>query len=140
MLTLDHPADRAQHRGEFRPWIQCRSRLMLRFPFGDFFAVRFRSNVPSFFNRVPTCPERFRLMAFGVWDSQVRPFRVWNVFSHRPNFLGMLYLLLLFDCKDVVTDAFGIRRRVQDFLWRIGENLDPMIDITSVAGWIVTDP
>src|SRR5260370_39899795 len=105
---------------------------MLRFPFSDFFAVRFGTHVPSFFDRVPTCPERFRLMAFGVGDSQVRSFRVWNIVSHHPNLLGMLYLLLLFDCQNVVTDAFGIGRRVQDFLWRIGEDLDPMIDITSV--------
>ena len=52
----------------------------------------------------------------------------------------MSYLLLLFDCKDVVADALSIGRRVQDFLWRIGENLDPMIDITSVGDWIVTYP
>jgi hypothetical protein len=44
----------------------------------------------------------------------------------------MSYLLLLFDCKDVVADAFSIGRRVQDFLWRIGEDLDPMIDITTM--------
>src|SRR3984893_6271422 len=113
MLTLDHPADLAQDRSEFRPWIQRRRRLMLRFPFCDLFADRFGTHVPSFFDRVPTCPECFRFIPFDVWDDQVRSFCVWNVFSHHPNLLGMSYLLLLFDCKDVVTDAFSIGRRVQ---------------------------
>ena len=49
----------------------------------------------------------------------------------------MSYLLLLFDRKDVFADALGIRRRVQDFLWRVREDLDPMIDITSVTIRIV---
>jgi hypothetical protein len=92
VLAFDNSPDLAQHRGEFRPWIQRRHRLMLRFPFGDFFAVCFRSHVPSFFRRVPTCPERFRLVAFSVGNSQVRSLRVWDVFSHRPELLGMSYL------------------------------------------------
>jgi hypothetical protein len=44
----------------------------------------------------------------------------------------MSYLLFLFDRK-VLADALGIRRRVKDFLWRIGENLDPMIDIQGLS-------
>ena len=52
----------------------------------------------------------------------------------------MSYLLLLFDRENVVADAFGIRRRVQDFLWRIREDLNPMINIASVTLRIVTDP
>jgi hypothetical protein len=63
----------------------------------------------------------------GIRDSQVRPFSVRNILSHRPNLLGISYLLLLFDRENVVADAFGIRRRVQDFLWRIREDLNPMI-------------
>src|ERR1700730_17841700 len=108
MLTLYHPADLAQDRSEFCPWIQSRRRLMFRFPFRDFCAVCFGTHVPSFFDRVPTCPECFRFIPFDVWDDQVRSFCVWNVFSHHPNLLGMSYLLLLFDCKDVVADAFEI--------------------------------
>jgi hypothetical protein len=80
-------------------------------------------------HRIPTRSEGLRILPFGVRDSQVRSFRVWNIFSHRPNLLGMSYLLLLFNREDVVADAFGIRRRVQDFLWRIGEDLNPMINI-----------
>src|SRR5260370_11720462 len=109
---------------------------MLRFPFSDFFAVRFETHVPD---RVPACTERFRLMPFGVWHSQVCSFRVWNIRFHRPNLLGMLYLLLSLDREDVFTDALGIRRGVQNFPWRIGEDLDPMIDIVGVTIRIVTD-
>ena len=72
-------------------------------------------------------------MAFSVGNSQVRSLRLWDVFSHRPDLLGMSYLLLLFDRKDVLADALGIRRRVQDFLGRVGENLDPMIDIQGLS-------
>ena len=99
VLTFDNGPDLAQHCGEFRPWIQCRRRLMFRFPFRDFFPVCFRTHVPSFFHCIPTCPDRFRLVAFSVGNSQVRSFRVWNVFSHYPNLLGMSYLLLLFDLR-----------------------------------------
>jgi hypothetical protein len=113
VFAIDHSPDLAQHRGEFRPRIQCRRRLMFRFPFLDFYPVCFRSNVPSFFHRVPTCSERFRLVTFSVGNSQVRPLRVWNVFFHRPDLLGVSYLLLSFDRKDVLADALGIGRRVQ---------------------------
>jgi hypothetical protein len=61
-------------------------------------------------------------------------------FFHRPDLLGVSYLLLSFDRKDVLADALGIGRRVQDFFGRIGEDLDPMIDITSVTVRIVPDP
>ena len=54
-------------------------------------------------------------------------------FFSRPDLLGMSYLLLLFDRKDVLADALGIRRRLQDFLGRVGENLDPMIDIQGLS-------
>jgi hypothetical protein len=140
VLALNNGPDLAQDRGKFRPWIQLRRRLILRFPFRDFFAVRFRTHVPSFFDRVPTCSERFRLVPFGVRHSQVYSFRVWNIRSHRPNLLGMLYLLLSLDRDDVFTDALGVRRGVQNFLWRIGEDLDPMIDIAGVTVRIATDP
>lgn len=107
---------------------------MFWFPFGDFFALCFRSHVPGFFHRVPACSERFRFLALSVGNKKVRSFCVWNVFSHHPNLLGMFYLLLLFDRQNVVADAFGIRRCVQNFFWRIGEDLDPMIDVAGVAG------
>jgi hypothetical protein len=73
-------------------------------------------------------------VAFRIGNSQIGPLRLRNVFSRHLDLLGMSYLLLLFDRKDVVADALGIRRRVKDFPWRIGEDLDPMIDIASVAG------
>ena len=95
MFTCNDSPDLAQHRGEFRPWIQCRRCLMFRFPFRDFFPVSFRANVPSFFCRVPTCPDRFRFVAFSVGNSQVGPLRLRNVLSHRLDILGMSYLLLL---------------------------------------------
>ena len=72
-------------------------------------------------------------MRFSVGNSQVRSLRVWNVFFHRPDLLGVSYLLLSFDRKDVLADALGSGRREQDFLRRVGEDLDPMIDITSVT-------
>ena len=58
---------------------------------------------------------------------------MWDVFFHRPNLLGMSYLLLLFNREDVVADAFGIRRCVQNFFWRIGEDLDLMVDVAASA-------
>ena len=39
MLALDHAANLAQHRGEFRPWIQCGRWLMFGFPFSDLSAI-----------------------------------------------------------------------------------------------------
>jgi hypothetical protein len=51
----------------------------------------------------------------------------------------MSYLFLLFDRENVVADAFGIRRRKQDFLRRVREDLNPMINIANVTLRIVAD-
>src|ERR1700722_1437826 len=140
MFAFDNRSDLAQHCSKFHPWIQRRLNLMFWIPLRDFFAICSQSHIPGFFYRVPTRSKGFRLVPFGVRDSQVCSFSMWNIFSHHPNLLGMSYLLGLFDRENVVADAFGIRRRIQDFLWRIREDLNPMINIASVTLRIVADP
>jgi hypothetical protein len=114
--------------------------LVPYFPLCYLFRLDAWSHVPRLFDCIPPGSDRFGFVPFVVRHRQVCSFRVWNIFSHRPSLLGMPYLLLLFDREDIVADAFGVRRGIQDFLWRIAENLDPMIDITSVTIRIVTDP
>ena len=59
-------------------------------------------------------PRVFASCRSAYGDSQVRSVRVWNIFSHHLNLLGMSYLLLLFDrekCSSLMRSAFG--RRIQ---------------------------
>src|SRR6516162_4502416 len=125
---------------KFRPRIQRRRFLVSHLPLCDLFRLNAWSHVPRLFYRIPFCADRFGLGPLLVRHGQVDSLLTWNLLFHRCCLLSVTDFPLVFHCEYVVADALGIRRRVQDFLWRIGKDLDPMIDITGVGDWIVTDP